>query len=253
MKICSSFLLNNLEIETNREIEWRMRNDWLCRKRSIYRYDRVIVVKSDSSGRGSGGSTSGTRPFGQPLVLMSQESSSSPPSTSTSLRTPEVDVLAQRGANKKRWRCVASRRTNDALARVHQVHTSTDTAIDLFSSAIRPQEHPEDTPTSPISFPFPFEYCRFYLFVCATRSRFSFLYTRILCNTNIFNKYSWTSIEYLNVFWQCSNFSTFALTAVIYYFMRKRISTFTEWKYNILYYIIFLDYILIHIRNNYIF
>ncbi|KAL6430872.1 hypothetical protein ACFW04_006992 [Cataglyphis niger] len=50
--------------------------------------------------RGSGGSTSGTRPFGQPLVLMSQESSSSPPSTSTSLRTPEVD--AQRGANKRR-------------------------------------------------------------------------------------------------------------------------------------------------------
>ncbi|EFN66252.1 SH3 and cysteine-rich domain-containing protein 2, partial [Camponotus floridanus] len=55
---------------------------------------------SSTSGRGSGGSTSGTRPFGQPLVLRSQESSSSPPSTSTSLRSPDVE--AQRGANKKR-------------------------------------------------------------------------------------------------------------------------------------------------------
>ncbi|KAG7212248.1 hypothetical protein KM043_012578 [Ampulex compressa] len=48
--------------------------------------------------RGSGGSTSGTRPFGQPLVLMSQDS----PSTS-SPRAPEPPPLrGDRGLNKKR-------------------------------------------------------------------------------------------------------------------------------------------------------
>lgn len=130
----SFFFLNNLEIETNREIERRMRNGRSRRKRSICRYDRVILVKSDPSGRGSGGSTSGTRPFGQPLVLKSQESS---PSTSTSLR-PDADV-AHRGANKKRWRCVTRRR--NAFARVHQVYASTNSAIDLFSNAIQSREH----------------------------------------------------------------------------------------------------------------
>ncbi|KOC67893.1 SH3 and cysteine-rich domain-containing protein 2 [Habropoda laboriosa] len=49
---------------------------------------------SSTSGRGSGGSMSGTRPFGQPLVLMAQGT----PSTS-SAKTPEPP---HRGANRKR-------------------------------------------------------------------------------------------------------------------------------------------------------
>lgn len=87
--------------------EW-IRDDWYQKRSKQCMI--AIVVKSDWSGRGSGGSTSGTRPFGQPLMLLSQESSS--PSTSTPQRTPEMD---QRGANKKRWRRVALRhvgRTN---------------------------------------------------------------------------------------------------------------------------------------------
>lgn len=108
---------------------------------------RTIAVKSllkfDWSGRGSGGSTSGTRPFGQPLMLMSQESL---PSTSASLRTPEIDLQAQRGANKKRWQCVALDRiashciaSSDAFARVHQVHPRIRR---ILSGRIRPEDAP---------------------------------------------------------------------------------------------------------------
>lgn len=69
----------------------------LLRRQKTQVADEIPAAQPEHR-RGSGGSTSGTRPFGQPLMLMSQESS---PSTS-SLRTPEVDVQAQRGANKKR-------------------------------------------------------------------------------------------------------------------------------------------------------
>lgn len=49
--------------------------------------------------RGSGGSMSGTRPFGQPLVLMTQES---PPSTSSS-RSPETPTMRREfSINRKR-------------------------------------------------------------------------------------------------------------------------------------------------------
>lgn len=48
-------------------------------------------------GRGSGGSMSATRPFGQPLVLLSRQES---PSTSSSPRPME---RFYRATNKKRW------------------------------------------------------------------------------------------------------------------------------------------------------
>ncbi|XP_014605869.1 PREDICTED: uncharacterized protein LOC106787752 [Polistes canadensis] len=49
--------------------------------------------------RGSGGSMSGTRPFGQPLVLMTQES---PPSTSSS-RSPETPIMRrEQSVNRRR-------------------------------------------------------------------------------------------------------------------------------------------------------
>ncbi|KAF7400588.1 hypothetical protein HZH66_005772 [Vespula vulgaris] len=54
---------------------------------------------SSTSGRGSGGSMSGTRPFGQPLVLMTQES---PPSTSSS-RSPETSLMRRElSVNRRR-------------------------------------------------------------------------------------------------------------------------------------------------------